>query len=811
MAEKTGKPGLVTWLVAFVIPPAVAGGLGREFITHHPVWAVAIVVAYEAIVAVGGFFAVITRDVSARWQKRLADRVDLFLQRKAPRFERRYREVVLTSLRFIDVKGLATVGAFTPELDAVFVDVALLPRPPQQIKPSVLSDPTDGLTGRHALADFLGRPRPAILAIVGGPGSGKTTLLRYTARQACVKPHPRRNPGRDLPILLYLRDHATAITKDPAVSIPALLGKSLGEMGKEEPPGWFEQKLRDGQCLVLLDGLDEVARREDRIQVAAWAEVQIRQYPRNDFVISSRPQGYQTAPVAGAEVVQACGFTSAQVELFVQGWYRAVERHGTGTDGPEAETRAQEGAADLLRRLDQAPTLWDLTVNPLLLTMIANVHRYRGALPGSRADLYSEICQVMLWRRQDAKNLAALLGGDKKEAILRSLAYAMMLGRVTDLSRADVLAGITPALRRVSRQVTPEGFLADASSNGLLIERETEQYAFAHKTFQEYLAASHIREKGLVNVLVDAVNDDWWRETTLLYAACSDADPIVDACLKANTVPALSLAWDCADQDSDLDPFLRDRLDALLAPTLVDGSAADPARRRLTAAVMLSRHLRQRLRTTDGAHVFARAISNDIYQLFLADTGYPVPDADPSLLTQQSANAVGMRGSDAMAFAQWANSLSADHSTYRLTTGAELSDLAKRQRLAGSPDNEGLSFWTQSGNPQSSIRPELWVRTGTPHPYAISVASLTTAVASDLACSISTQMAMLILHYSTSEHAVVEPSFYTLVPEIAHDIARDIADGSAPDFTHDRRLEHILLGAPNSDRSMDRAEARARR
>ena len=69
----------------------------------------------------------------------------------------------------------------------------------------------------------------------------------------------------------------------------------------------------------------------------------------------------------------------------------------------------------------------------------------------------------------------------------------------------------------MSRSVTPDGFLADVSSNGLLIERETGQYAFAHKTFQEYLAAAHIRDNGLVGDLADTVSDDWWAETTLLY------------------------------------------------------------------------------------------------------------------------------------------------------------------------------------------------------------------------------------------------------------------------------------------------------
>ena len=100
--------------------------------------------------------------------------------------------------------------------------------------------------------------------------------------------------------------------------------------------------------------------------------------------------------------------------------------------------------------------------------MIANVHRYRGALPGSRADLYAEIMQVMLVRRQEAKDLPVELADDKKEALLRGLAYAMMDRRLSDLPYDEVLAEIRPALRRLPRQVTAEGFLADVRSMGCL-------------------------------------------------------------------------------------------------------------------------------------------------------------------------------------------------------------------------------------------------------------------------------------------------------------------------------------------------------
>ncbi|MGH8922677.1 MAG: NACHT domain-containing protein, partial [Actinomycetes bacterium] len=171
--------------------------------------------------------------------------------------------------------------------------------------------------------------------------------------------------------------------------------------------------------------------------------------------------------------LQVRSFTDDQVTRFVLGWYLAVERHSTGATGHDLELRAEAAADDLLRRLAAAPALYELTINPLLLTMIAIVHRHCGALPGSRADLYGQICQAMLWRRQEAKTLPVLPEGKKKEAVLGRLAFAMMCWLVCDLPRADVLTEIRPGLRRMSRQLTAEEVLTDIVSNGLLIERET--------------------------------------------------------------------------------------------------------------------------------------------------------------------------------------------------------------------------------------------------------------------------------------------------------------------------------------------------
>ena len=562
--------------------------------------------------------------------------------------------------------------------------MSLVSSAPHQIHQSVLSDLAG--TGRRALSEFIGRREASVLAVVGGPGSGKTTLLRHTARHTCLRGSHNR-AGRDLPILLYLRDHASAITNNPTVSLVALLRTTLGTLGSEEPQGWFEQRLRRGRCLILFDGFDEVARQADRARVAEWVERQVHHYPENDFVISSRPHGYQTAPIQGAEVAKVCGFTVVQVENFIHGWYLAIERRSTGADGVEIEVRARAESEDLLQRLDHSPALHDLTVNPLLLTMIANVHRYRGALPGNRAELYSEICQVMLWRRQDAKKLTSQMSGEKKEVVLRSLAFAMMDERTTDLRRDDIFSAIEPVLRRQSRRVSAEEFVADAVTSGLLIERETEMFAFAHQTFQEFLAATHIRDAGLVEVLANAVNDPWWHETTLLYCARSDADSIIRACLAANNISALALAFDCVDQDSAFDPTLHSELDGLLSS--VFDANTEPNRRRLMAGVLLTRHLREQIRAADETRLCLHPITSDIYKIFREETGIPKPDCSA---TSPSADIAvfGARKSDAQAFLGWANTIAGGLHSYRFPSASALSALTAQQFKSGSRPRQGV-------------------------------------------------------------------------------------------------------------------------
>jgi NACHT domain len=644
-----------------------------------------------------------------------------------PGYGYRYRRWVLDSLRYIDVKDLATGGDHIPELGDVYVDVALVSRAPHQVSVNPLSQAAEDTSERYSIGELLDRRARVVLALVGQPGSGKSTVLAHAARRSAAIAARGHRGRRHVPILLALREQAEAIVTNPAISLPDIIRAAVGGLSGKEPGGWWERQLHRGRCLVLLDGLDEVARADDRLAVAGWIDRQITAYAENHFVVTARSYDLLGPLTAQADVLVARPFTAKQVQLFLDRWYLAAERHATGASGAAArravQIRAQEAAVRLTSLLREHPALHDLAVNPLLLTMIATAHRYRGALPGSRADLYSEICQVLLSRRAQAKDLPELLSWPAKQTLLAALAYQMMRDHVSDLPAERVLEILGPPLGRFSSVVSGEVFLEDISRNGLLIEVPAGRYAFTHLTFQEYLAARHVSAApDLVKSLADNVGDPWWHETILLYAATADASPIVRACLDNGTIPALTLAFDCDEASAEIDPDLRQRLDQ------ERGRAYEPdcstEHRRLIAGVQAARLVRQTLTTATGTRICARPVPADLYWLFLADTQAPRPDS-PCVPSAPGAEqpAIGIWGTEAQAFVTWLNSITAT------ATGIEV-------RLPG-PDEllqEGITSgllrelpaavtctWTQPGL-------GLWVRPGQPHPHELTGAVVRQAI-----------------------------------------------------------------------------------
>ncbi|KYF57927.1 hypothetical protein BE08_25910 [Sorangium cellulosum] len=688
-------PASIGVRLVLVTLPLLGGGLaealGKPFVTWafaHPGTAVPVLLVYVTLVLMAGTL----RKVWERLEPALVDSLvsgvlgaaaalRARLLNPLSRYRRRYLHQIRLEHRNCNVRGLRIQSAYALRLADVFVELRIAPNNAQRASLHLLGGKE--LPEHRPIWSFiqqLAKEEGQALVLLGPPGSGKTTLLQNVALTLAMDQQRRHRVNADIPLLLFLRNHVDDITGNRPMSLGALAEKAFtGRPGlPPPPPGWFEEQLVKGRCIVLLDGLDEVGDEDKRRRVAAWTDTQIAAYSRSLFLLTARPMGYRAAPLNHAHVLEVLPFGREQVRRFVHNWYLANESMRAGGQIDEgvrqtAETQAQ----DLLARLRSSPALGDLTRNPLLVTMLATVHSHRNALPGGRVELYAEIADVLLGHWQRAKGIQQSLSVGQLREALEPLSAQMMLEGVRELRGAEVLAVIQDPLAAIG--VTGEGvttFLPTLQSkSGLLLELKPDFWGFAHLSFQEYFAACFFRKQSAALDWKTVVQDSWWHETLRLYAAQGDATALLQACLKLDTVEALTLASECLEEAQRLEPTLRATAEQRLVDAL---ESADGYRRRLAAETLLNRRLRSFVSMDEERAIDPTYVTCAEYELFLNEAGLGDEHRRPSSwrsggvpLGPAQAPLVGVPLKEAVTFVEWLNRRQGGEAVFRLPTSEE--------------------------------------------------------------------------------------------------------------------------------------------
>jgi len=128
-----------------------------------------------------------------------------------------------------------------------------------------------------------------------------------------------------LPILVRVANYGRALEKDPTLHLVDYICQELtSDFGSV-----LKQELEYGQCLVLLDGLDEVAEVSQRQRVADRLEDMVAAYGKNRFLITSRPIGYQSAQLSGDfQHVTLRSMSKTEREQFVYLWHKEIRKRG---------------------------------------------------------------------------------------------------------------------------------------------------------------------------------------------------------------------------------------------------------------------------------------------------------------------------------------------------------------------------------------------------------------------------------------------------------------------------------------------------
>jgi predicted NACHT family NTPase len=440
------------------------------------------------------------------------------------------------------------------------------------------------------------------LVLLGDPGSGKSTFVNFVALclagEALKSPnvnlalltaplpkekddeedHEEPQPwkhGALLPVRVVLRDFAARGLPAPGEQATAeylwrFIVSELKSASLADYAPFLRKQLLNKGGLVLLDGLDEVPEADRRrSQIRDAVEDFAATFVRCRILVTSRTYAYQEQDWRLANFVATvlAPFSAGQIRRFVDRWYAHIAevRHLHPEDA--------QGRAELLKRaIFGGERLRALAERPLLMTLMASLHAWRGgSLPEKREELYSDAVELLLdwWESQrvvrDAHgnvvviqpSLAEWLKVDREKVreLLNELAYKAHAAQPDLVGTADVPQGeLVAGFMDLSQnpEINPARLVEYLSQRaGLLVPRGVGVYTFPHRTFQEYLAACHLTDYEYPDLLAELARNDpgRWREVALLAGAkttrgtSSAIWSLVEAlCFREPEDPASSLA-----------------------------------------------------------------------------------------------------------------------------------------------------------------------------------------------------------------------------------------------------------------------------
>lgn len=385
--------------------------------------------------------------------------------------------------------------------------------------------------------------------MLGDPGVGKTTMLKYLALKCAAEEWRGLS---NLPIFIDLNAYAQEAQKsdeeswvsqdtiaNPLLVFAAKLWEQRYLFPRQEALRYMHERLKDGNAMVLLDGLDEtLVGKDSREANASYQRVTTDIYNLAEaynsafIVVTARFAGYQLhAPIVDFTELEVLGFRTGDIEQFVKRWFQfrqqaqAKEEQARVKDEDKSRVSIpQPGTAKDLIHLLNTPQLQALASTPLLLALIVFTYQENEGVMVRRTELYRRCVELLLreWDRDPNRKLrkhAHYFEPLDKEHLLMEVAWHFHDLGLRYFPEEGLLQVIEDYLSRESISYRALDVLGEISiESGLLKKMGEGWYGFLHLTLQEYFVAMRAIEFEGYGQLKEHLDDPWWEEVLVLYA-----------------------------------------------------------------------------------------------------------------------------------------------------------------------------------------------------------------------------------------------------------------------------------------------------